>query len=219
MVVIAVVALLLLAGGAWSLEPAKGVFESCPACKLDSMPELKRFFHDSVMKGEYGDRLSVKFIPGATPKLILFGADGKELSREDVSDKLKFDELHSWVQGKGFSKAATAATAAQAGASQSKEAATPAPIPAAAGRPRYRIRGNGEGMVQRRRRLIPVTKGEQPQGAAGVGGQGGQPGAMKRRRRRKAAAGAAGETQGAQMRLRRRRRRAAAAGPGAEARH
>lgn len=38
-----------------------------------------------------------------------------QLSREDVSDKLKVDELHSWVQGKGFKKKATATTAPQAG--------------------------------------------------------------------------------------------------------
>eukprot|EP00879_Flechtneria_rotunda_P008522 GHRR01008929.1.p1 GENE.GHRR01008929.1~~GHRR01008929.1.p1 ORF type:complete len:247 (+),score=105.31 GHRR01008929.1:110-850(+) len=109
--------------------PAKGVFESCPACRLDAMPELKKFFHESVLKGEYGDKLTVKFIPGATPELVLYDASDKEISREVVSDKLSYDQLHGWVQGKGFAKAADAADAAATTGAGTTTASTPGPAP------------------------------------------------------------------------------------------
>ncbi|KAF8067338.1 hypothetical protein HT031_002386 [Scenedesmus sp. PABB004] len=67
------------------------------------MPEVKRFFFDSVLKREYGDRLTVNFIPGAPPELVLFDAAGLELSRESVRGK-SFDELHELVQERGFAR-------------------------------------------------------------------------------------------------------------------
>eukprot|EP00878_Enallax_costatus_P008277 GHUV01008653.1.p1 GENE.GHUV01008653.1~~GHUV01008653.1.p1 ORF type:complete len:114 (+),score=52.24 GHUV01008653.1:206-547(+) len=67
------------------------------------MPEVRRFFYESVLEGEYGDKLTVKFIPGATPELIMYGPDDEELSREVVQN-MSFDELHAFVQFKGFQK-------------------------------------------------------------------------------------------------------------------
>lgn len=65
------------------------------------MPEVRRFFYDAVLRGDYGNKLRVQFIPGAMPELVLFGADKQEIAREDVSG-LNFDQLHELVQAKGF---------------------------------------------------------------------------------------------------------------------
>lgn len=72
---------------------------------MNSMPEVKRFFFESVLAGEYGERLSVNFIPGAPPELVLYGLNGDEISRESVGS-LTFDQMHALVQEKGFKKVA-----------------------------------------------------------------------------------------------------------------
>lgn len=70
---------------------------------MNSMPEVRRFFYDSVLKREYGDQLDVKFVPGAPPELVLYDADDVEISRTAIG-RMKFDELHELVQAHGFSK-------------------------------------------------------------------------------------------------------------------
>lgn len=67
------------------------------------MPEVRRFFYDSVLKREYGDQLDVKFVPGAPPELILYDAEDNEISRTAIG-RMKFDELHELVRAHGFSK-------------------------------------------------------------------------------------------------------------------
>lgn len=66
------------------------------------MPEVKQFIYNHVLENEY-EGLSVKFIPGAMPELIMYSADDKELSREAIKD-MALPDLHKFVQSKGFKR-------------------------------------------------------------------------------------------------------------------
>eukprot|EP00877_Chromochloris_zofingiensis_P007314 jgi/Chrzof1/2836/Cz12g00180.t1 len=85
--------------------------------------EVKKFLFDSILKKEYSG-LAVTFIPGTTPVLILFDASGKEIERI-LLEKYDFDQLHTLVQSKGFTRVGQAAT----NTTQSAAAAAPAPQP------------------------------------------------------------------------------------------
>jgi hypothetical protein len=70
------------------------------------MPEVKNFIYESVLKNEYKG-LSVNFIPGATPELVIFkreaGKEAEEVSREAI-DNLTEEQLHEFVQARGFKR-------------------------------------------------------------------------------------------------------------------
>lgn len=70
---------------------------------LNRLPEVKHFLLHVVQPGEY-ERLTVNFISGRVPELVLYGDDGAELERMFV-DKLSGHELHTLVQSKGFARA------------------------------------------------------------------------------------------------------------------
>jgi len=73
---------------------------------LNSLPEVKRFFYDSVLKKEYPD-VTVQFIPGKPPVLILLDDNDAEVERMDVSGH-DFNGLHQLLEEKGFKRAPTA---------------------------------------------------------------------------------------------------------------
>lgn len=152
-------------GSVQAAQPAKGVFETCPACRLNAMPELKRFLMQSIMTKEYGENLSVKYIFGKTPTLILYDADGKVMSQTEVDARLDFAALHQWVQGMGFVKQAggegegnstTSGTAAADTATQQTPTAAAGGTPAAAA-----AAGNTAGTA-----LLPATPQTATQGPA-----------------------------------------------------
>lgn len=70
------------------------------------MPEVKHFIYESVLKEEYKG-LSVQFIPGANPELVMYkrqaGGEAEEVSREALQD-LTGDQLHELVQQRGFTR-------------------------------------------------------------------------------------------------------------------
>jgi hypothetical protein len=67
----------------------------------------------------------VNFVPGRTPELVLYDENGVEIERMFV-DKLKYDELHTLVQSKGFKRrdpnAAAATTTATASTRRARAA-------------------------------------------------------------------------------------------------
>jgi len=69
------------------------------------MPEVRRFFYDSVLKREYGDQLDVKFVPGANPELVLYDENDAEIERVAVG-RMSFDDLHELAASYGFTKVA-----------------------------------------------------------------------------------------------------------------
>lgn len=84
------------------------------------MPEVRRFFYDSVLKREYGDQLDVKFVPGANPELILYDSEDQVVSRTAIN-RMTFDELHELVQSYGFTKATPEEAEEEAGADSQQE--------------------------------------------------------------------------------------------------
>ncbi|KAF8054905.1 hypothetical protein HT031_006904 [Scenedesmus sp. PABB004] len=120
-----------------SAAPAKGRFETCPACRLNAMPELKRFIHEVVVKG--GSHTSTSPSSRRDAVLIMLARTARSC-QEEVSDALSVRQLHAWVQGKGFARAAGAsaggaATAVAAGGAAAGAAGAggdQAPLPGAA---------------------------------------------------------------------------------------
>lgn len=85
------------------------------------MPEVRRFFYDSVLQREYGDQLDVKFIPGANPELVLYDENDAEIGRVAVG-RMSYEDLHDLVGSYGFTKVtAEEAQAEEAGAQAAPE--------------------------------------------------------------------------------------------------
>lgn len=63
---------------------------------------MKKFLRGDIEKGAYKD-VTVSFIPGRLPELILFDEEDKEVERMFI-DKLKYEELHTLIQSKGFQR-------------------------------------------------------------------------------------------------------------------
>jgi len=61
---------------------------------------VKKFIRGEVEQGHW-PRVTVDFVPGRTPELFLFDAEGKELERMFV-DKLSFADLETLMSTKGF---------------------------------------------------------------------------------------------------------------------
>eukprot|EP00898_Chlorokybus_atmophyticus_P004302 jgi/Chlat1/4873/Chrsp31S08941 len=81
---------------------SRAVFESCSGCKLNRLPELKRFLKQEVEAGAFGAAVTVKYIGGHNPDLVLYDGAGIEVVRIDIT-KYKAEELRHLLQAKGFS--------------------------------------------------------------------------------------------------------------------
>jgi hypothetical protein len=79
---------------------ASAKFTSCKGCRLNHLPQVRKFFNEVVEKGEY-PHVNVFYVHGKNPTLDLLDVDGKSLESMDVS-VYKFDELHQLLQSKGF---------------------------------------------------------------------------------------------------------------------
>ncbi|GAX82105.1 hypothetical protein CEUSTIGMA_g9533.t1 [Chlamydomonas eustigma] len=90
--------------GTAAVENAKPIarmeFVSCPGCKLNKLPQVKKFLKEVVEAGEYPG-VTVNFIPGRVPELYLYDADGKEVDKMFI-ERLSFAELNTLVRSKGF---------------------------------------------------------------------------------------------------------------------
>ena len=60
---------------------------------------MKTFIYEDL-EAKY-DRTSFKKVPGKSPEIIFFNANGEELERLDIS-KMKRDELNALVKAKGI---------------------------------------------------------------------------------------------------------------------
>ena len=98
--------LLLLASILSSVDAqyASAKFTSCKGCRLNHLPQVRKFFNEVIERGEYGGAVNVYYIQGKNPTLDLLDAEGNSLEQMDISG-YSFDELHQLLQSKGFSPA------------------------------------------------------------------------------------------------------------------
>ena len=77
--------------------------ESCSGCKLNSLPEVRKFVMDESVGGLSFERVSRKFIPGHNPDIIMFNDLNVEEKRIDMS-KMTFQELVDLMIDSGFTR-------------------------------------------------------------------------------------------------------------------
>ena len=73
--------------------------ESCAGWRLNKLPEVKKFIYEDFEKKF--ERTTFKKVPGKSPELFFYNANGEELERMDIS-KMKRDELNQLVKAKGI---------------------------------------------------------------------------------------------------------------------
>lgn len=159
---------------------------------------------------------------GATPKLILYDKSGSEISREDVPAQLGFDQLHTWVQQRGFMPQPGAAAAAAVAGPQQQQHFTHSSAAATTGGsagpvllPDASSQQRDGSAVMRRRRLRLGARAAVAGSLRGAGAGRGAPGAPHHMRQRQRVRGAGADRSsgrdssgsGDSQRMRRRRPR------------
>lgn len=84
------------------IESFKGEIISCPAWRLNSLPEVKRFLKEPGHIDSY-ENLTVKWIRGRNPDLFIYSQNGTLLEKIDLSP-LTTTGIHELIQKKGFIK-------------------------------------------------------------------------------------------------------------------
>lgn len=74
------------------------MFQSCPGCSLNRLPEVRKFFYEDVPK--YED-VEWKKIGGAPPEAIFLNEADEEVERHQLS-KLTRQECNDLLQKRGF---------------------------------------------------------------------------------------------------------------------
>jgi hypothetical protein len=80
----------------------RGEIISCPACRLNSLPELKRFLKEPGNADSY-DKLSVTWIRGRNPDLHIYDDAGALVEKIDLAP-YSAAALHELLIEKGFTK-------------------------------------------------------------------------------------------------------------------
>ena len=73
--------------------------ESCAGWRLNKLPEVKKFIYEDFEKNF--ERTTFRKIPGKSPELIFFNANGEELERTEIS-RMTRSELNQLVSAKGI---------------------------------------------------------------------------------------------------------------------
>lgn len=79
---------------------------TCAGCKLNRLPELRQFIFDEVNGATAFDGVSLKFIPGHNPDLIIYIDDGSVEETIDMTT-LGLNELNEVLLSRGFVKKKT----------------------------------------------------------------------------------------------------------------
>jgi hypothetical protein len=80
----------------------RGEIISCPACRLNSLPELKRFLKEPGNVDSY-DKLTVTWIRGRNPDLHIYDDEGALIEKIDLAP-YSSTALHQLLLDKGFTK-------------------------------------------------------------------------------------------------------------------
>ncbi|KAB0798416.1 hypothetical protein PPYR_09409 [Photinus pyralis] len=83
-------------------EIAKARVESCPGCKLYSLPEVNSFIFEDV---PLYINVETEFISGAPPELVFLNANGEELERINL-EKYSRKECNQLLRERGFMRPA-----------------------------------------------------------------------------------------------------------------
>jgi hypothetical protein len=92
-----------LAALAVSQDAARGEIQTCSGWKLNKLKAVKVFVKNDAHALSYRD-LTVTFIPGHKPELVLFDAADLEIERIELAPYDNIDDLHDLVKSKGFVK-------------------------------------------------------------------------------------------------------------------
>ena len=83
----------LISGDKWEIR-------SCSGCKLNRLPELRRFLKDEAKQFE---GLNVKYIHGRNPDLVLLSDDGNiEKEIYDLSHLATIADIKQFISSKGI---------------------------------------------------------------------------------------------------------------------
>mmetsp|Transcript_14517 Transcript_14517/g.13121 ORF Transcript_14517/g.13121 Transcript_14517/m.13121 type:complete len:113 (+) Transcript_14517:3-341(+) len=88
----------------------QGEIKTCPACKLNRLPEVRRFIKEPGNADSY-ENLKITFIPGHNPDLYILDDKGGIVEKIDLTS-LTSQELHKLLESKGFERKAKGATKA-----------------------------------------------------------------------------------------------------------
>lgn len=80
----------------------RGEIISCPAWRLNSLPEVKRFLKEPGHADSY-ENLSIKWIKGRNPDLYIYSQNETLIEKVDLSP-LTTTGLHELMIKKGFTK-------------------------------------------------------------------------------------------------------------------
>lgn len=78
----------------------RGEVISCPAWRLNSLPEVKRFLKEPGHADSY-ENLSIKWIRGRNPDLFLYSSNETLIEKIDLSP-LTTQGIHELMEKKGF---------------------------------------------------------------------------------------------------------------------
>ncbi|XP_049780553.1 selenoprotein M-like [Schistocerca gregaria] len=87
-------------------QVAKARIESCKGCRLNRLPDVKKFIFEDVPL--YED-VTFKSVPGASPELILLNKFDQELERIDLAP-LSRKDCNTLLVDRGFHKKSEAET-------------------------------------------------------------------------------------------------------------
>ena len=77
--------------------------ESCSGCKLNSLPEVRKFVMDENVGALSFERVTRKFIGGHNPDIVFYNDQNLEEKRVDMS-KMSFDQLVNLMIQSGFTR-------------------------------------------------------------------------------------------------------------------
>lgn len=79
-------------------KPFKWLFQSCPGCSLNRLPEVKAFIYEDVPKYE---NVEFKRVQGLKPDLVFLNEDDGEIERIPLS-QLTRKQCNNLLEERGF---------------------------------------------------------------------------------------------------------------------